>query len=114
MKELEATAACLEALGNPTRLEIYRQLVRAGEEGKSVGTIQKAVGVPASTLSHHLKHLELVGLVERRRAGTTHTCVANYMTMDEVLGFLTEECCADSASRRSHDHDHRAHKLKAG
>ncbi|MEQ8602513.1 MAG: metalloregulator ArsR/SmtB family transcription factor [Marivibrio sp.] len=95
-EELERTAACLEALGNPTRLAIYRLLVRAGDAGKPVGHIQKALEVPASTLSHHLKHLELVGLVARRREGTTHNCVACYMTMDHVLGFLTRECCADA------------------
>jgi DNA-binding transcriptional ArsR family regulator len=97
MTELERTAACLEALGNPTRLAIYRLLVRAGARGKPVGHIQQALEVPASTLSHHLKHLEMVGLIERRREGTTHNCVACYMTMDDVLGYLTRECCADES-----------------
>jgi len=96
MSELEKTAACLEALGNVTRLEIYRLLVRAGEGGMPVGHIQKALEVPASTLSHHLKHLELVGLVKRNRTGTTHHCVAWYGMMDDVLGYLTRECCADA------------------
>lgn len=95
-EELERTAACLEALGNPTRLAIYRLLVRAGGRGKPVGHIQKALEIPASTLSHHLKHLELVGLVSRRREGTIHNCVANYLAMDQVLGFLTRECCVDA------------------
>lgn len=111
MSELEQTAACLEALGNPTRLAIYRMLVRAGEEGKSVGRIQAALSVPASTLSHHLKHLEMVGLVQKRREGTTHTCVANYKTMNGVLGFLTEECCADSDIAPTLPHQ--AHKISA-
>ncbi|WP_421883744.1 ArsR/SmtB family transcription factor [Pacificispira sp.] len=111
MSELEQTAACLEALGNPTRLAMYRLLVRAGEEGKSVGQIQAALSIPASTLSHHLKHLELVGLVQKRREGTTHTCVANYMTMNAVLGYLTEECCADSHVAPSQPHQ--AHKISA-
>lgn len=111
MSELEQTAACLEALGNPTRLAIYRLLVRAGEEGQSVGRIQAALSVPASTLSHHLKHLEMVGMVLRRREGTTHTCVANYRTMNKVLGFLTEECCADSGIDPTQPHS--AHKISA-
>lgn len=110
MMDLESTAACLEALGNPTRLAIYRLLVRAGDEGKSVGQIQSAMSVPASTLSHHLKHLELVGLVARRKEGTTHTCVAEYAVMNAVLGFLTEECCVDSRSTVANDHlAHRIH-----
>lgn len=94
-EELERAAACLEALGHPTRLAIYRLLVRAGSEGRPVGKIQAALAAPASTLSHHLKHLEMVGLVVRRREGATHRCVASFLTMDQVLGFLTRECCAD-------------------
>lgn len=96
MTEIETTAARLEALGNPTRLAIYRLLVRAGEAGRSVGRIQREMAMAASTLSHHLKHLETIGLVERRRDGTTHTCVANYATMNAVLAFLARECCADA------------------
>lgn len=111
MSELEKTAACLEALGNPTRLAIYRMLVRAGEDGKSVGQIQAELSIPASTLSHHMKHLELVGLVDRQRVGTTHTCSANYLVMNGVLAYLAEECCAES-STKPHSH-HTAHKISA-
>lgn len=96
--DLERTAACMEALGNPTRLAIYRLLVRAGGAGRSVGRIQEALSVPASTLSHHMKHLEMVGLVLRRREGTTHLCQANFAAMNAVVDFLTEECCRDDAS----------------
>ena len=95
MERLQQTAACLEALGNPTRLAIYRLLVQAGEAGRPVGKIREALGIPASTLSHHLKHLETVELVTRHKQGTTHFCTANYTTMNSLLGFLTEECCVD-------------------
>ena len=96
MDDLETAAAGLEAIGNPTRLAIYRLLVRAGDAGRPVGAIQQAIGIPASTLSHHLKHLELVGLVQRRKEGTTHHCRANFATMDALIAYLTEECCADA------------------
>ncbi len=109
MSDLEQTASCLEALGNPTRLAVYRMLVRAGGDGRSVGQIQNELGIPASTLSHHLKHLELVRLVRRSRNGTTHVCVANYQMMDAVLGYLTEECCIDAGGHQEivtpHAHD---------
>ncbi|MBC6439749.1 MAG: helix-turn-helix transcriptional regulator [Rhodospirillales bacterium] len=95
MERLEQMAASLEALGNPTRLAIFRLLVRAGEAGRPVGAIQKAVSIPASTLTHHLKHLELQGLVDRRKEGTTHHCTANYARMRDVIAFLAEECCAE-------------------
>lgn len=92
---IETAAARLEALGNTTRLEMFRLLVRAGAQGLPVGDIQRSLQVPASTLSHHLKHLELVGLVTRRREGTSHFCSAHYGHMDAVISFLTEHCCVD-------------------
>jgi len=93
---LEETAASLEALGNSTRLAIYRLLVRAGPDGLAVGSIQAATEVPHSTLSHHLHRLISVQLVEQERQGTTLICRANYATMDRVIAFLTAECCADA------------------
>jgi DNA-binding transcriptional ArsR family regulator len=95
MANLDHSAAMLEALGNSTRLSIYRYLVRAGTGGRTVGEIQEVIAIPASTLSHHLKYLEKAGLVLRRKDGVTHFCTANYAAMDELIGFLTEECCAD-------------------
>ncbi len=53
----DQAARCLEKLGNPTRLRIFRLLVRAGPSGLPVGSIQSHLGVPGSTLSHHLSHL---------------------------------------------------------
>ena len=95
--QLEHIAARLEALGNPTRLEVYRQLVRAGEEGLAVGEIQARTGVPRSTLSHHLHKLIAVELVSQERQGTTLICRANYAVMHATLGFLERECCVDAA-----------------
>lgn len=99
MERLQRTAAYLDALGNPTRLEIYRLLVRAGPSGWPVGEIREALDIPASTLSHHLKHLETVALVTRHKQGTTHICTANYAVMESMLDFLTEECCAGVETR---------------
>lgn len=88
-------AARLEALGNETRLAIFRTLVRAGKEGLPVGTVQQCTGVPRSTLSHHLHKLISVGLVCQRRERTTLYCCVEYEVMNETLGFLRAECCAD-------------------
>jgi ArsR family transcriptional regulator len=86
-------AAAMEALGNPTRLAIYRLLVRAGTAGLPVGAIQQAFGLAGSTLSHHLKSLLIVGLIARRREGTQLICSANYALMEALVGFLVAECC---------------------
>ena len=91
--EIEHAARCLEKLGNPTRLEVFRLLVKAGDEGLSVGAIQDHLGVPASTLSHHVAHLVNVGLVRQEREGRVLRCRPNFPLMDELVSFLTSECC---------------------
>ena len=89
-------ATRLEALGNPTRLSIYRLLVKAGGAGLPVGRIQQTLGLAASTLSHHLKAMLIVGLVTQERDGTTLTCRANYEMMRGLVDFLAAECCEDA------------------
>ncbi len=95
--KLEQAARQLEALGNPTRLQVYRALVRAGDVGLPVGRLQERIGIAASTLSHHLHRLILTGLVTQERQATTLICRANYGEMNALLGFLADECCADAA-----------------
>ncbi len=90
---LNQAARCLEKLGNPTRLEVFRLLVRAGHEGLSVGEIQDHLGVPASTLSHHIGHLVNAGLVVQEREGRQLICKPDFTLMDGLIGFLTDECC---------------------
>jgi DNA-binding transcriptional ArsR family regulator len=98
--KLNDAASRLEALGNPTRLRIYRALVRAGDPGLAVGKLQSRLSVPASTLSHHLKTLIIVGLITQERDATTLICRANYPAMRGLVEFLVAECCteADCAS----------------
>jgi ArsR family transcriptional regulator len=93
--KLEKAADQLEALGNPTRLQLYRTLVRAGEEGLPVGRIQEKLDIAASTLSHHLKRLVDTGLVTQERQATTLICRAYYPGMQALIGYLADECCAD-------------------
>lgn len=94
---LELTANRLAELGHTTRLEIFRHLVKAGPEGCPVGDIQAALSIPGSTLSHHISRMVKVGLVEQRRESRTLFCVPMYDALDEVLSFLQDECCVDSA-----------------
>ena len=93
--KLDDAAARLEALGNPTRLKIYRTLVRAGAEGMPVGRLQSRLDLAASTLSHHLKTLIGVGLVTKAREGTTLFCHNNYELMRDLIDYMVEECCAE-------------------
>jgi DNA-binding transcriptional ArsR family regulator len=93
--KLDDAATRLEALGNPTRLRIYRTLVRAGEEGMAVGKLQDRLDIAASTLSHHLKTLIGVGLVTQAREGTTLICHTNYQLMRGLIEYMLEECCVE-------------------
>lgn len=91
--ELEAVAKALKELGHPTRLSIYKEVVKAGYQGVSVGNIQDILGIPASTLSHHVASLASAGLIHQRREGRTLYCVAEYECLNNVIGFLRDECC---------------------
>ena len=95
--KIDDAAARLEALGNPTRLKIYRALVRAGQAGLPVGRLQDKLKVAPSTLSHHIKSLVSAGLIAQVRNATTLVCHANYETMQGLVDFLVAECCADEA-----------------
>ncbi len=93
----EQAATALESLGNETRLAIFRSLVRAGTNGLPVGGLKTKLEIPGSTLSHHLSHLVAAGLVSQSREGRVLRCQAEFNTMNDLLGYLTDECCADDA-----------------
>lgn len=84
----------MAALGNRTRLRIFKLLVRAGREGTNVGTIQRMLSVPATTLAHHLGTLTDAGLLTQERRGREVICAANYKAVGEVLEYVKAECCA--------------------
>jgi DNA-binding transcriptional ArsR family regulator len=87
-------AALLSQLGNQTRLKIVRELVRAGRTGMAVGEIQKQLGTPNSTLSHHINQLRGVGLIRQTRESTVLRCFIEFDKIEAIVKFLTEECCA--------------------
>lgn len=91
--DVDHAAFCLEKLGNPTRLRIVRLLVRGGSNGLRVGEIQRHLGVPASTLSHHILHLVNAGLVVQEREGRILRCRPGFHMIQGLIDMLTEECC---------------------
>jgi len=90
---LERHAEQLSALGHPVRLQILRVVVQAGEGGTAAGEIQSRVGLPASTLSHHLKRLVEAGLLTARSEGTYHYYAPEFVALRKLTDFLWEDCC---------------------
>lgn len=89
----EQAATGLAALGNRTRLRLYKLLIKAGDDGLNVGELHSHLGVPASTLTHHLTALVRAGLVVQERRGREVISRANYDAMEGLVAYLTEECC---------------------
>ena len=92
MEEKDVVKA-LAALAQPNRLRVFRALVVAGREGTTPGSLADTLGVPAATLSFHLKELLYAGLVSQERSGRHLIYRAEYGQMNEVLSYLTSNCC---------------------
>jgi ArsR family transcriptional regulator len=91
--EVVRFADMFSAMGTEARLRIVRLLLSAHPEGMVVGEIGNDLGIPASTLSHHLDKLKNENLVQVRREGTYLHYTANTGALQELLGFLYAECC---------------------
>ena len=91
--DTDLAAQQLAELGNPHRLQAFRLLVKAGEDGLAVGEIQELLSIPGSTLSHHVSRLVWAGLVTQEREGRTLRCRANFAAMQGLLSFRADECC---------------------
>src|SRR5438128_12178332 len=93
MDKLNAVAA-LAALAQEHRLEVYRLLVQAGPDGMPAGEVASALGIAPNTLSFHFDRLRHAGLVSVVRQGRSLIYAARYETMNNLLGYLTDNCCS--------------------
>ncbi len=94
--KLKEVARGFGAAGSEPRLEVLLALVRAGDDGLAVGQIQERLKMPASTLAHHLRLLAATGLIEQEKLGRAVVNRARFGHIEELAGFLLEECCADA------------------
>jgi len=90
--------AALAALAQETRLDIFRLLVQAGETGMPAGQIGDQLGLPSATLSFHLSQLKHANLVTFRRESRSLIYKAAYPVMNDLLAYLTENCCQGNAA----------------
>jgi len=94
--ENETAAKKLAELGHVTRLSVFRYLVKVGDDGAPVGQIQEELGIPGSTLSHHISRLVAVGLIKQVRESRTLYCIPQFEVLDDLVEFLKSECCTRS------------------
>jgi ArsR family transcriptional regulator, arsenate/arsenite/antimonite-responsive transcriptional repressor len=92
MEKIDVVAA-LAALAQENRLDVYRLLVEAGPEGLAAGEIATVLGIAPNTLSFHFDRLRNAGLISVVRQGRSLIYAARYETMNNLLGYLTENCC---------------------
>jgi|SRR5215510_6733880 len=97
MEKSNAVAA-LAALAQDNRLDVFRLLVQAGPDGLSAGTVAERLSLAPNTLSFHFDRLRQAGLVTVRREGRSLIYAARYGAMNDLLGYLTENCCGGDAS----------------
>lgn len=93
----DAAVDALGALAQEHRLALFRLLVQAGEEGMAAGAIAEALGLPNSSLSFHLAHLNRAGLIRQERQGRSLVYRADYAAMNGLVSYLMENCCGGVA-----------------
>ncbi|SHH45780.1 helix-turn-helix transcriptional regulator [Massilia sp. CF038] len=91
--ETKHVLSAMAALAQESRLAVFRLLVEAGPAGLAAGKIGEQLGIPASSLSFHLKELAHAALVTARQEGRFMHYSANFATMQDLIGFLTQNCC---------------------
>ncbi len=91
--ETSNAVAALAALAQDNRLEVFRLLVQAGPDGMAAGQVAEKLGLAPNTLTFHFDRLKGAGLVTVRRDGRSMIYAARYETMNNLIAFLTENCC---------------------
>jgi DNA-binding transcriptional ArsR family regulator len=94
----KAAIVALGALAQETRLEAFRLLVATGPQGLPAGVIAERLGVLPSSLTFHLNQLYHAGLITQRRQSRQLIYSAEYGAMNDLLGYLTENCCGRGQS----------------
>lgn len=106
--ETKQAVDALAALAQETRLSVYRLLVEAGPDGMPAGRIGEELDLPAPTLSFHLAHLARAGLVRSRQEGRFVIYSTDFKNMNQLVGYLTENCCGGRACAPSTTRKRRA------
>lgn len=95
--DIKSALSAFGALSQETRLKTLKILVEHGVNGCAASALSEKLSVPQNTLSFHLSHLSNAGLVRSKRQGRSIIYVANFKTIENLIGYLAENCCAAEA-----------------
>lgn len=96
--DFNRAAESFSAMGSESRLLVLKTLVRAGNDGLTVGDIQSRTGIAPSTLAHHLKFLAAGDVIVQEKQGRSVLNFANYAHLDHLAQFILSECCSDKVT----------------
>lgn len=99
----DTAAQGFAAMGSESRLQVLRCLIRAGQDGLTVGDIQDRTDIAPSTLAHHLKFLAGAELVEQEKLGRMVINRASFDRLNLLAGFILSECCVDQTEKAAND-----------
>lgn len=102
--EMNKTIAALSALAHESRLSVFRMLVEAGPAGMPAGQIAESLDTPCSSLSFHLKELSHAGMIRANQQGRFVIYSANFEAMNDLIAYLTENCCGGQSCAPATDH----------
>jgi len=102
---IDSASAGFAAVGSGPRLQVLTLLVRTGEAGLTTGDIQQKLNIPASTLTHHLKHLAEGNVIRQVKQGRAMLNIANYNHLNALAEFLLKECCIDAVPKLENSDD---------
>jgi ArsR family transcriptional regulator len=92
--DIQEVIVALSALSQETRLKVFKLLIEYGRSGAPAGALSEELDIPHNTLSFHLSHLSNAGLVSSKRDGRSIIYSANCEMMEELIGYLGENCCS--------------------
>ncbi len=91
--DINKAITSFSALSQETRLRVFKTLVEYGESGAAAGVLSKRLGIVQNTLSFHLSYLSHAGLISSRKEGRSIIYKANYKVIENLIGYLQENCC---------------------
>lgn len=112
--EIRNAISIFETLAQETRLRAFKLLVEAGHQGLPAGKLSELLGTPNNTMSFHLSHLSNAGAISSRKEGRSVIYSVNFSVVQDLIGFLVEDCCRDEFASMKQDEESGCCVIKMG